>query len=107
MAEAAIQVMNVDKTIWDSVTEPMQNFVNVGAGQDIEISEFVEIAKKALDFDGEIVYDTSKPDGTMNKLTDNSRITKLGWTPKTDLSDGLKKAYEWYVTNIINKSTTI
>jgi GDP-L-fucose synthase len=107
MAEAAIQVMNVNKTIWDSVTEPMQNFVNVGAGQDIEISEFVEIAKKALDFDGEIVYDTSKPDGTMNKLTDNSRITKLGWTPKTDLSDGLKKAYEWYVTNIINKSTTV
>jgi GDP-L-fucose synthase len=107
MAEAAIQVMNVDKTIWDSVTEPMQNFVNVGAGQDIEISEFVEIAKKALDFDGEIVYDTNKPDGTMNKLTDNSRITKLGWTPKTDLSDGLKKAYEWYVTNIANKSTTI
>ena len=107
MAEAAIQVMNVDKTIWDSVTEPMQNFVNVGAGQDIEISEFVEIAKKALDFDGEIVYDTNKPDGTMNKLTDNSRITKLGWTPKTDLSDGLKKAYEWYVTNIINKSTTV
>jgi GDP-L-fucose synthase len=107
MAEAAIQVMNVDKTIWDSVTEPMQNFVNVGAGRDIEISEFVEIAKKALDFDGEIVYDTNKPDGTMNKLTDNSRITKLGWTPKTDLSDGLKKAYEWYVTNIANKSTTI
>jgi GDP-L-fucose synthase len=53
------------------------------------------------------VYDTSKPNGTMNKLTDNSRITKLGWSPKTDLSIGLKKAYEWYVTNIANKSTTV
>jgi GDP-L-fucose synthase len=99
--------MNVDKTLWDSVTEPMRGFVNVGAGQDIEIGEFVKIAKEALDFGGEIVYDTSKPNGTMNKLTDNSRITKLGWSPKTDLSIGLKKAYEWYVTNIANKSTTV
>jgi GDP-L-fucose synthase len=107
MADAAIHVMNVDKKLWDSVTEPMQNFVNVGAGQDIEIGEFVKIAMKALDYKGEIVYDNSKPNGTMNKLTDNSKITKLGWTPKTDLSIGIKKAYEWYVNNIANKSTTI
>ena len=107
MADAAIHVMNVDKKLWDSVTEPMQNFVNVGAGQDIEIGEFVKIAMKALDYKGEIVYDISKPNGTMNKLTDNSKITKLGWTPKTDLSIGIKKAYEWYVNNIANKSTTI
>lgn len=103
MADAAIHVMNVDKKLWDSVTEPMQGFVNVGAGHDIEIGEFVKIAKKALDYDGEIVYDISKPNGTMNKLTDNSKITKLGWIPKTDLSVGLKKAYEWYVNNIANK----
>jgi len=103
MADAAIHVMNVDKKLWDSVTEPMQGFVNVGAGQDIEIGEFVKIAKKALDYDGEIVYDISKPNGTMNKLTDNSKITKLGWIPKTDLSVGLKKAYEWYLENVVNK----
>ena len=103
MADAAIHVMNVDKKLWDSVTEPMQGFVNVGAGHDIEIGEFVKIAKKALDYDGEIVYDISKPNGTMNKLTDNSKITKLGWIPKTDLSVGLKKAYEWYLENVVNK----
>jgi GDP-L-fucose synthase len=107
MADAAIHVMNVDKALWDSVTEPMQAFVNVGAGHDIEIGEFVKIAKQSLDYNGEIVYDISKPNGTMNKLTDNSKITKLGWTPKTDLNVGLKKAYEWYVNNIANKSTTI
>lgn len=103
MADACIHVMNVDKALWDSVTLPMQGFVNVGAGQDIEIGEFVKIAKEALDYDGEIVYDTNRPDGTMNKLTDNSRITKLGWTPKTDLTTGIRKAYDWYVTNIANK----
>ena len=103
MAKAAIHVMNVDKALWDSVTEPMRGFVNVGAGQDIEIGEFVKIAKEALDYDGEIVYDTSKPDGTMNKLTDNSRITKLGWSPQTDFTTGIRKAYDWYVSNIANK----
>ena len=103
MAKAAIHVMNVDKALWDSVTDPMRNFVNVGAGHDIEIGEFVKIAKEALDYDGEIVYDTSKPDGTMNKLTDNSRITKLGWSPQTDLTTGIRKAYDWYVSNIANK----
>ena len=103
MAKAAIHVMNVDKALWDSVTEPMRGFVNVGAGHDIEIGEFVKIAKEALDYDGEIVYDTSKPDGTMNKLTDNSRITKLGWSPQTDLTTGIRKAYDWYVSNIANK----
>ena len=107
MADAAIHVMNVDKALWDSVTEPMRGFINVGAGQDIEIGEFVKIAMKALDYDGEIVYDISKPNGTMNKLTDNTRITQLGWTPKTDLTTGIKKAYEWYVDNIANKSKTV
>jgi len=103
MADACVHVMNVDKALWDSVTLPMQNFVNVGAGHDIPIAEFVAIAKEALDYDGEIVYDTSKPDGTMNKLTDNTRITKLGWSPKTDLTTGIRKAYDWYVSNIANK----
>jgi GDP-L-fucose synthase len=103
MADAAIHVMNVDKKLWESVTEPMQGFVNVGAGHDIEIGEFVKIAKKALDYDGEIVYDISRPNGTMNKLTDNSKITKLGWSPKVDLNEGLKKAYNWYLENVANK----
>lgn len=100
MADAAIHVMNLDKNIWEKYTEPMQYFVNVGAGYDIKISEFVNIAKEALEYDGEIVYDTSKPDGTMNKLTDSSKIFKMGWFPKTELKIGLKNAYEWYVNNV-------
>ena len=103
MADAAIHVMNVDKDKWDSVTKPMQNFVNVGAGYDIPIAEFVKIACEALDYKGKIVYDISRPDGTKNKLTDNSRITELGWAPKVELKDGLKNAYEWYVKNVANK----
>ena len=107
MADACIHVMDVDKDKWDSVTQPMQNFVNISPGFDIPIAQFVTIATKALDFKGEIVYDISRPDGTMNKLTDNSKILSLGWKPKVELIDGLKEAYNWYVTNIINKSTTV
>jgi len=99
MADAAIHVMNISKKLWDSVTEPMRGFVNVGAGYDVEIGEFVKIVMKALDYQGKIVYDISKPNGTMNKLTDNTRITKLGWAPKTDLATGIKKTYEWFVNN--------
>ena len=103
MADAAIHVMNVDKEKWNSVTEPMRNFVNVGAGYDIPIVEFVKIACEALDYKGKIVYDISRPDGTKNKLTDNSRITELGWAPKVELKDGLKNAYNWYLENVANK----
>ena len=103
MADAAIHVMNVDKDKWDSVTKPMQNFVNVGAGYDIPIAEFVKIACEALDYKGKIVYDISRPDGTKNKLTDNTRITELGWAPKVELKDGLKNAYNWYLENVANK----
>ena len=103
MADAAIHVMNVDKQKWDSVTEPMRNFVNAGAGYDIPISEFVKIACEALDYKGKIVYDISRPDGTKNKLTDNTKITELGWTPKVELKDGLKNAYNWYLENVANK----
>lgn len=106
IAEAAIHVMNVEKPLWDTVTSPMQRFVNVGAGHDIKISEFVEIVKNALEYDGEVVYDITKPDGTMNKLTDNSKVTRLGWAPKTSLNVGIKKAYEWYVNNVANKPET-
>ena len=103
MADAAIHVMNVDKDKWDSVTKPMQNFVNVGAGYDIPIAEFVKIACESLDYKGKIVYDISRPDGTKNKLTDNTRITELDWAPKVELKDGLKNAYKWYLKNVANK----
>jgi GDP-L-fucose synthase len=103
MADAAIHVMNVDKDKWESVTKPMQNFVNVGAGYDIPIAEFVKIACDALDYKGKIVYNINRPDGTKNKLTDNTRITELGWSPKVELKDGLKNAYNWYLENVANK----
>ena len=71
--------------------------VNIGTGEDIAISELVEIVRKVTCFTGKIVYDTSKPDGTPRKWLDVSKIHKLGWKHKTELIEGVKSVYEWYI----------
>lgn len=102
MAEACIRVLNAHKSVYDSVTQPMQSYINVSLGYDITIKELVEVIKNAVGYDGEVVFDTSRPDGTMNKLTDNTRIKKLGWVPRTALADGLKITYKDYLINEVD-----
>jgi nucleoside-diphosphate-sugar epimerase len=104
MAEACIHVMNVEKNKWDAVTEPRCNYVNLGSGYDIPISEFVKITAEVVDYQGGIEYDTTRPDGAMSKLTDNSKINSLGWKPRVELIDGLKLTYEWYLNNVAAKT---
>ena len=72
------------------------DFFNVGYGKEVTILELAELVKKTVGFEGEILMDTSKPDGTMRKLTDISRIKALGWKPKITLEDGLKETYRWF-----------
>lgn len=71
--------------------------INVGVGRDIAIGELAELVKKAAGFDGDIVFDRSKPDGTPRKLLDVSRCTALGWQARTGLVEGLEKTLAWYV----------
>jgi len=70
--------------------------INVGVGKDISISELAQMIKNIIGFSGEIIYDETKPDGTLKKLLDVSRINDLGWKAQTTLEDGLKKTIEWY-----------
>jgi len=70
--------------------------INVGFGKDLSIKELAEIIKDIVGFEGQIVFDTSKPDGTFRKLTDITKIKKLGWTPKTNLKDGIIMVYKWF-----------
>jgi GDP-L-fucose synthase len=93
MAEACITVMNVDKEDYDSLVKPMQNYINLGAGFDITIKELVSKIKDVVGYTGDIIYDHNKPDGTMQKLTDNTKVLKLGWKPKTSMQEGLKATY--------------
>lgn len=73
-------------------------FVNVGAGEEIKIKDLAVFIKEIVGFEGKIVHDLSKPDGMPRKLLDISRIKALGWKPNTNLKEGVKKAYEWYLT---------
>ncbi len=76
-----------------------EGHVNVGAGKDLTIRELAETIAEVVGFVGDFRYDASKPDGTPRKLLDVARLTALGWTAKTDLHEGLRRTYEWYLEN--------
>ena len=70
--------------------------INVGTGKELTIRELSELVVKAVGFEGEVEFDTSKPDGTMRKLIDVSKLHSLGWTHKVEIEDGVQKLFEWY-----------
>lgn len=74
--------------------------VNLGTGQDVTITELAETIKKTVGFDGGLMFDASKPDGTPRKLLDTSKINTLGWQPKIDLESGLASAYRWFTEHV-------
>jgi GDP-L-fucose synthase len=75
---------------------------NVGSGKDITIKELAETIQKAVGHQGEIVWDSSKPDGTPRKLMDVSKMKRMGWTYSTNLDEGIEKTYNWFLENINN-----
>ncbi len=70
--------------------------INVGTGKELTIRELSELVAKAVGFEGTIEFDSTKPDGTMRKLIDVSKLHRLGWTHKVEIEDGVKKLFEWY-----------
>ena len=70
--------------------------INVGTGKELTIRELSELVVKAVGFEGEVAFDASKPDGTMRKLIDVSKLHSLGWTHKVEIEDGVQKLFEWY-----------
>ena len=76
--------------------------INIGTGEDVSIKELAETIKNITGFGGKIVWDSAKPDGTMRKLLDVSRIHQLGWRHKTELEDGIAATYQWFINNKAN-----
>ena len=74
-------------------------FFNIGSGKDVSIKELAEIIKRIVDYKGDIVFDTSKPDGMPQKLMDITKIKEAGWNYKIELEEGLRKTYNWYLEN--------
>jgi GDP-L-fucose synthase len=71
--------------------------VNVGSGREVTVRELAETVREVVGYEGRVVWDTSRPDGVMRRLLDSSKMAALGWEPKVELRDGLKKLYEWYL----------
>jgi GDP-L-fucose synthase len=102
MAAASIHVMELDSDTYQANTQPMLSHINVGTGEDCTIRELVETVAKVTNFKGEIVWDTSKPDGAPRKLMNVSRLHDLGWKHTYDLESGLKHAFDWFLANQAN-----
>ena len=99
MAAASVHVMELNKETYDDNTQSMLSHINVGTGIDCTIQELVETVAKVTGFSGEIVWDTTKPDGAPRKLMDVSRLHALGWKHKYELEQGLENAFHWFLEN--------
>ena len=96
MAVASIFVMNLNKEEYHAATKPMQGHINVGSGSDITIAELATMIAEATGFNGEIVFDLSKPDGAPRKLMNSEKLHKMGWAPRIALLDGLRATVKSY-----------
>lgn len=100
MADATIFIMetlNFADVAGVDHKEIKNTHINVGTGIDISIKDLAEIVKRTTNFEGDIHYNTNKPDGTMKKLTDVSKLTSLGWEYSVKIEDGISRMYDWYI----------
>lgn len=103
MAEASIFVMNMSKELYEKNSDPMLSHINIGSGVDLSINELTELVATTLGYEGKIVWDSTKPDGTPRKLLDCLKINLMGWQCSMKLEDGLKETYKWFLKNETSK----
>jgi GDPmannose 4,6-dehydratase/GDP-L-fucose synthase len=99
MAAASLFVLNLPKEHYEANTQPMLSHINVGSGVDISILELAQLVAKVTGYSGEIKMDPNKPDGTMRKLMDVTRLADMGWRASIDLEEGVRSTYQWFLEN--------
>jgi GDP-L-fucose synthase len=100
MADACLHVMSLDRATYEAHTSPTLSHINVGAGKDVTIGELAELIRTVVGFEGDIEFDTSKPDGTPRKLMDSSKLMGLGWSPKVQLLEGMIETYSQFESDM-------
>lgn len=100
MAAASVFIMNLDKSTYDMHTQAMLSHINVGVGHDLTITELAGLIGETVGYQGEIEFDSDKPDGSPQKLMDCSRINKLGWRATVELKEGLRLTYDDFVNSL-------
>lgn len=97
MAQGALFVLDLDKKIYLANTEPLLSHINLGYGEDVTIYQLAELIARTTGFKGRIVFDTTKPDGTIRKLMDVGRLQAMGWKAKISLEEGVQSTYQWFL----------
>jgi GDP-L-fucose synthase len=101
MAAACVHVMGLPRNEFLAVVpDPMCSHINVGTGKDVTIAQLAGLMAKTVGFEGELVFDASKPDGTMRKVMDVGRLNRLGWEYDVGLEHGLALTYEWFLAHV-------
>ena len=93
-------ILNTECLTHTAKNEVRNTHINIGTGKDISIKDLATLIKDIVGFKGELYFNTEKPDGTMKKLTDVSKLNSLGWKHKVELEDGIRTMYEWYLKEI-------
>lgn len=96
MAKASLFVLGLPKDKYDANTQPMLSHINVGSGSDVSIAELARMVADVVGFKGEIKFDTTKPDGTLRKLMDVTRLANMGWRSTIELKSGISETYDWF-----------
>lgn len=101
MADGCVYVMELDQTTLSEelLAYPKPCFVNLGTGVDVSIQELAETIQDVVDFQGTLTFDTTRPDGTMRKLLDVTRLSNLGWKAKVPLREGIEQTYQWFLSH--------
>ena len=101
MADACVFIMenrNFGDMYPSELAEVRNTHINIGTGLDVSIRDLAEMVKKTIGFNGELFFNSDKPDGTMKKLTDVSKLNSLGWSHSVELEEGINLMYQWYLT---------
>ncbi|WP_430462251.1 GDP-L-fucose synthase [Thalassolituus sp. LLYu03] len=99
MAAASVFVANVEQATYESCTAEMLSHINVGTGKDCTIAELAHTMAEVVGYQGDIVFDTTKPDGTPRKLMNVDTLKKLGWSYSIELQQGLQMTYDWFLAH--------
>lgn len=102
MAAACCHVMQLSSEQYASSVEPRVSHINIGTGVDCTIRTLAETISRVTGFNGRLIFDDTKPDGTYRKLLDVSRMTRLGWQAKVALEQGIADTYSWYIENRVH-----
>lgn len=100
MADASVYIMELDHEALHKSSDHQSLLFNIGTGKDQTIKELAHLVKEVVGFQGDLVFDRSKPDGTPRKLLDVSRLNRLEWQAKIELPEGIRQAYQWYLSEV-------